>query len=200
VLPVQKPHPPVWFPGGSSPESVIWAAQRQYAYINLGALMNLTTELKQIYIDAAHEVGFKPGPEHFGYQVRALVADTDEKAQEIGRGFLWNVDHRMRGPREHNDPPGYQSRVASALAARRAGGPGQRMDYEQLQEVNAIVVGSPETVTRKLTETLKQLSPGYLIVIGSDGNIPHKDVMRSVELIGAEVLPALHEIPLQPYE
>ena len=200
VLPVQKPHPPVWFPGGSSPESVIWAAQRQYAYINLGALMDLTTELKQIYIDAAHEVGFKPGPEHFGYQVRALVADTDEKAQEIGRGFLWNVDHRMRGPREHNDPPGYQSRVASALAARRAGGPGQRMDYEQLQEVNAIVVGSPETVTRKLTETLKQLSPGYLIVIGSDGNIPHKDVMRSVELIGTEVLPALHEIPLQPYE
>ena len=74
------------------------------------------------------------------------------------------------------------------------------MDYEQLQEVNAIVVGSPETVTRKLTETLKQLSPGYLIVIGSDGNIPHKDVMRSVELIGTEVLPALHEIPLQPYE
>jgi len=86
VLPVQKPHPPVWFPGGSSPESVIWAARHQYAYMNLGALISLTKELKQVYIDTAREVGFTPGPEHFGYQVRALVADTDEKAQELGRG------------------------------------------------------------------------------------------------------------------
>jgi alkanesulfonate monooxygenase SsuD/methylene tetrahydromethanopterin reductase-like flavin-dependent oxidoreductase (luciferase family) len=200
VLPLQKPHPPIWFPGGSSPESVEWAARRQYTYVNLGALMDLTQELKQIYIDTAHEVGFKPGPEHFGYQVRAIVADTDERAQEIGRGFLWNVDHRMRGPREHNDPPGYQSQVARDLSMRRAGGPGQRMSYEQLQEVNAIVVGSPETVTRKLTETVKSLSPGHLILIGSDGNIPHKHVMRSIELLGREVIPALHDIELQPYE
>jgi len=200
VLPMQKPHPPVWFPGGSSPESVQWAAARGYTYVNLGALMDLTQELKRIYIDTAHEVGFKPGPEHFGYQLRAVVADTDEKAQEIGRGFLWNADHRMRGPREHNDPPGYQSREASALSMRRAGGPGQKMTYEQLQDINAIVVGSPETVIKKLAATVKQLSPGYLILIGSDGNIVHKDVMRSVELLGKEVIPALHEIKLQPYE
>ncbi len=110
VLPVQKPHPPIWFPGGSSPESVIWAASRGYTYVNLGALMDLTLELKQIYIDTAHEAGFTPGPEHFGYQMRALIADTDEEAQEIGRGFLWNAAYRMRGPAEHNDPPGYQPR------------------------------------------------------------------------------------------
>ena len=113
VLPVQQPHPPIWFPGGSSPESVMWAASRGYTYVNLGALMDLTLELKQVYIDTANEAGFEPGPEHFGYQLRAVVADTDEKAQEIGKGFLWNGDHRMRGPREHNDPPGYQSAVAT---------------------------------------------------------------------------------------
>ena len=74
------------------------------------------------------------------------------------------------------------------------------MTYERLQELNAIVVGSPETVTRKLTATIEQLSPGYLILIGSDGDIPHKNVMRSIELLGREVIPALHEIELQPYE
>jgi alkanesulfonate monooxygenase SsuD/methylene tetrahydromethanopterin reductase-like flavin-dependent oxidoreductase (luciferase family) len=199
VLPMQKPHPPIWFPGGSSPESVVWAARHRYTYINLGALMDLTRELKQVYIDTAQEVGFTPGPEHFGYQVRALVADTDAQAQAIGRGFLWNAHHRMRGPSEHNDPPGYQSRVASALQQRRAGGPGQRMTYEGLQEVGAIVVGSPATVIRQLTKTIEHLSPGYLILIGSDGNIPHKEVMRSIALLGQEVLPALHEVVLQPY-
>ena len=200
VLPMQKPHPPVWFPGGSSPESVIWAAKRGYTYVNLGALMDLTLELKQVYIDTANEVGFMPGPEHFGYQVRALVADTDEEAQEVGRSFLWNAAYRMKGPAEHNDPPGYQSREAHNLSRRRAGGPAQAMGYQELQEVGAIVVGSPDTVIEKLANTIKQLNPGYMILIGSDGNIPHKNVMRSVELLGKEVIPALHEIELEPYQ
>ena len=30
--------------------------------------------------------------------------------------------------------------------------------------------------------------------------MPHEDVMRSIELMGKEVIPALHEIQLQPYE
>ena len=74
------------------------------------------------------------------------------------------------------------------------------MGYEQLQESNIIIVGSPETVTRKLTTTIERLGPGYLILIGSDGPIPYKDAMRSIELLGKEVIPALHEIKLQPYE
>jgi len=28
----------------------------------------------------------------------------------------------------------------------------------------------------------------------------HKDVMRSIELLGKEVIPAIHEIKLKPYE
>ena len=167
---------------------------------NLGALIGLTQELKKVYIDTAKEVGFVPGPKHFGYQVRALVADTDEKAQEIGKGFLWAQKHRMRGPVEHVDPPGYQSRVASQMSARRlGGGGGPPMTYQDLQDVNAVVVGSPETVISKLRDTVQKLSPGYLILIGSDGNIAHSDVMRSLELLGSEVVPALHEIELEPY-
>lgn len=103
------------------------------------------------------------------------------------------------GALEHNDPPGYQSRTASALSQRRVGGPDQRRTYADLQEVGAIVVGSPTTVLRKLTTTLEQLSPGYLILIGSDGNLPHPVVLRSLTLLGQEVIPALHTVPLQPY-
>ena len=202
VLPMQKPHPPIWFPGGSSPESVEWAARHGYTYINLGALMDLTLDLQRIYVETANESGYKAGPEHFGYQIRALVADTDEKAQEIGRNFLWTEDHRLRGPREHNDPPGYQSGAARTVMARRAGaiGIGKSMSYEELQEFNIIVLGSPETVARKLTTTIERLSPGFLILVGCDGTIPHKDVMRSIELMGNEVIPALHNIELRPYQ
>ena len=211
VLPMQKPHPDIWFPGTGSPESVVWAARHGYPYMNLGATIDLTAYLKAIYIETAEEAGFKAGPEHFGYLLKCIVADTDERAVEIGRKFLWTADHRAKGPREHNDPPGYQSRAAVKLKTQRPtggtaeGGGGLGivalgMTYEQLQEINNIIVGSPQTVIRKLTHVLERLSPGYLLIYGSEGDMDHKDVMRSIELLSTEVIPALHELKLQPYE
>ena len=202
VLPIQKPHPPIWFPGLSSPESVVWTARHQHPYINLGSLLDHTERLKRIYIDTANEVGFKPGPEHFGYLVKALVADTDEKAQEIGRTFMWTDQQRNKGPREEYDPPGYQSREAVQIQRTLpgVGSLGKRMSYEELQAVNNLIVGSPETVINKLTEIVERLNPGYLQIYGNEGNMDHKDVMRSIELLGREVIPALHEIKLQPFE
>ena len=207
VVPMQKPHPDIWFPGTGSPESVVWAARHQHPYMNLGAIIDLTEYLKNVYIETAHEVGFKPGPEHFGYLLRCLVADTDEKAEEIGREFMWTIQHRQRGPQEHNDPPGYQSREAVRVKSQRptgsvagGGGLGVGMTYEQLQEVNNIIVGNPETVTRKLSQVVDRLSPGYLHIYGNEGHMSNPDVIRSIELLGKEVIPALHEIKLQPYE
>ena len=205
VLPMQKPHPDIWYPGTGSPESLMWAAQHGHAYMNLGALLDITDWLKQLYIDTARESGFEAGPEHFGYLIKVLVADTDEKAREIGRHYMWTADHRTRAPREHNDPPGYQSREAVKVKmqgplASLAGAQGQRRGYEELQALNNIIVGSPETVTRKLAEVMERLSPGYLLIFGNDGPMSHEDTMRSIDLLGKEVIPALHEIKLQPYE
>jgi alkanesulfonate monooxygenase SsuD/methylene tetrahydromethanopterin reductase-like flavin-dependent oxidoreductase (luciferase family) len=73
------------------------------------------------------------------------------------------------------------------------------MGYDELREVNNIIVGSPDTVVQKLTEIIERLNPGYLHIYGNEGPMPHKDVMRSIELLGKEVIPALHEITLQPY-
>ncbi len=202
VLPVQDPHPPIWFPGLSSAESVVWAARHQHPYMNLGSLLDYTEGLKGVYIDTAKEVGFTPGPEHFGYLLRVFCADTDEEAQRIGQTFLWTEHHRNRGPVEHNDPPGYQSREAVRLQRQLpgAGGFGRRMSYQELQDVDNVIVGSPDTVTRKLSRIIERLNPGYLHIYGNEGNMAHSDVMRSVELLGKEVIPALHEIQLQPYE
>lgn len=197
VVPMQKPHPPVWFPGTGSPESVIWAAKHQYPYMNLGSLLDLTKQLKGIYHETAREVGFDPGPEHFGYLMRCLVADTDEKAQEIGRTFLWTENHRNRGPVEFNDPPGYQSREALRIKMSRpligTGTMGRRMTYEGLQDAHNIIVGSPETVINKLRYVKNDLNPGYLLIYGNEGNMPHEAVMRSIELLGSKVIPALKE-------
>ena len=204
VLPMQKPHPDIWFPGGGSSESVIWAAKRGHPYMNLGGLIDVTEELKHVYIDAAREAGYQAGPGNFGYLLNALVADTDEKAIELGRQFMWTGRHQNRGPTEHVDPPGYQSIIARNQKMRRvaSGDVQSRVEftYDQLRDVNLIVVGTPDTVTRKLSEMLDRLSPGYLLLCGNNGDIPHQDIMRSIELFGKEVIPALREVKLQPYE
>jgi hypothetical protein len=53
--------------------------------------------------------------------------------------------------------------------------------------------GSPESVIKKLKYVLDRMQPGYLLIYGNGGPMPHKEVMRSIELGGKEVIPALKE-------
>ncbi len=133
------------------------------------------------------------------------MADTEEKAQEIGRHFVWTEGHRQRGPREHVDPPGYQSRKALEVKASRptgvfAGNMGEAQSYENQQEARVIIVGTPDSVIDKLKYMMENLNPGYLLIYGNEGPMAHEDSMRSIELLGKEVIPAIHEIQLKPYE
>ena len=81
-----------------------------------------TLWLRNVSLDTAREVGLQLGPEHFGYTMRAFGANTDEQAIERGCTFMWTQDHRAHGPREHNDPPGSQSREAVRLQRARPQG------------------------------------------------------------------------------
>ena len=72
--------------------------------------------------------------------------------------------------------------------------------YEELQEAGSIAVGNPDTVIKQLTGILDSVAPCYPICYWNEGDMPYKDVMRSIELIGKEVIPALHEVKLRPYE
>ena len=196
VLPMQKPHPPIWFPGTSSVESITWAAEHGYAFMSLGAAPDVALQTKQVYHDAASKVGFEAGPEHFGYLVRALVADTDEKAQELGRHFMWNSRFRLMGPLEQLDPPGYRSRESARLWSHRQkafGLGGVSLTYEEQQEFHNLIVGSPSTVIKKIKRFKEQLDPGYFLIFGHEGAMPHDAAMRSIELLGREVIPALKE-------
>ena len=58
-------------------------------------------------------------------------------------------------------------------------------------------MSAARTVIRKLTEVIERLSPGYLHIYGNEGAMDHKHGMGSIELLGKEVIPALHEIKLR---
>ena len=52
----------------------------------------------------------------------------------------------------------------------------------------------------KLKYVVENLSPGYMLIYGNEGPMKHEDSMRSIELLGKEVIPALKEIKLRPYD
>jgi alkanesulfonate monooxygenase SsuD/methylene tetrahydromethanopterin reductase-like flavin-dependent oxidoreductase (luciferase family) len=67
------------------------------------------------------------------------------------------------------------------------------MSIDDLQEAGGFVVGTPKQVTQRLKEIIKRLGIGHLIFEAQYGGLPHDLTMRSIELTGKEVLPALRK-------
>jgi alkanesulfonate monooxygenase SsuD/methylene tetrahydromethanopterin reductase-like flavin-dependent oxidoreductase (luciferase family) len=118
VLPYQKPHPPIMIPGVLSPETVVWCAQHKYPYLGLGTALPATAELWNIYGDTAAKEGYQAGSENFGYLQHVVVAETEQKAEELGRAHLFGGGQGAFSRPEHTLPPGYNSREATRRLAR----------------------------------------------------------------------------------
>ncbi|HZP45783.1 MAG TPA: LLM class flavin-dependent oxidoreductase [Candidatus Binataceae bacterium] len=215
VLPVQKPHPPIWIPGLISPETVQWTADHKYPYVALATMLKPTLELWNMYGKIAADQGYQAGPENFGYLQPVFCADTDEKAEEMGKGFMFGGGFSHFAKPEWMFPPGYNSKAATKRLASQAANPnlpGRGFDhdpeteaelqqlkqqlygsYSDWQKQRQIITGKPETLIKKLRFILEVLRPG-IFSFWLDGPYPHNERRRCVELLGKEVLPALKEI------
>ena len=164
MLPVQKPHPPVWVPGTGSPETVEWTARHRYTYAAFLTPLEVAKNLFARYREYAAADGWEPGPEQFAFMICCHVNDTDAKAQEAGRAFLWRMNYPLRGPREYWSPPGYASRAGAAAVAARRPTPLHELSYAELQQRYHLVVGSPDTVIKKLRHIRDELGVGSLLL------------------------------------
>jgi alkanesulfonate monooxygenase SsuD/methylene tetrahydromethanopterin reductase-like flavin-dependent oxidoreductase (luciferase family) len=217
VLPVQKPHPPIWIPGLISPETVVWTAGHKYPYVALATLLKPTLELFNMYAKLAGDQGYQAGPENFGYLQPVFCAETDEKAEELGKGFLFGGGFSHFARPEWMFPPGYNSKEATkrlasqfanpnlpGRAAMEEGDPQNDAEvqahktrlynsYPDWQKQGQIVTGSPKTLIKKLRHILEVLRPG-IFSFWLDGPHTLKDRRTCVTLLGREVVPALREI------
>jgi len=118
VLPIQKPHPPIWIPGLVSPETLLWCAKHKYPYLALATYLEPTVEMWNLYTQAAAKEGYQAGTENFGYLQKVFVAETEEKAQELGKAHLFGGGQGAFSRPEHTLPPGYNSKEATKRLAR----------------------------------------------------------------------------------
>jgi alkanesulfonate monooxygenase SsuD/methylene tetrahydromethanopterin reductase-like flavin-dependent oxidoreductase (luciferase family) len=221
ALPYQKPHPQMWIPGVLSPETVRWCAEHRYPYVGLGTAIGPTCDLWDIYADEAAKHGYQAGPENFGYLIPTFVAETEEKAQDLGRGFIYGGGQTAFSRPEHTLPPGYNSKSAIRMLAKQPGGSwlGVSRDklrqareeaqdqeaefaeirrklansYQKAQQGLQIVVGSPKTVIPKIKTMLRVLRPGIFIFFHIQGPVSNTDRLTSMRLMAQEVVPAIRE-------
>jgi alkanesulfonate monooxygenase SsuD/methylene tetrahydromethanopterin reductase-like flavin-dependent oxidoreductase (luciferase family) len=216
VLPLQKPHPPIWIPGLISPETVKWCAAHKYPYVALATMLQPTLEMWDLYTSEAAKHGYQAGPENFGYLQPIFVHETEEKADALGRNFLFGGGFANFARPEWMFPPGYNSheatrRLANLFANPNLPGktltPSQLHDsgdveavkraiysnYENAKESLQIITGTPKSVMPKLRKVLEVLRPG-IFSFWLDGPAPREDRMTCLRLLGTEVLPAVREI------
>jgi probable LLM family oxidoreductase len=161
--PLQDPLP-IWLAVGGNPPSAVRAG-------TLGLPMALA-------IIGGEPARFKPlvdlyrraGGGRVSINSHAYVADSDEQAAEE---FF----------------PGY-SAMMNRIGAERGWSPMSRPQFDALRSPRgALVVGSPETVARKIVAQHEIFGHDRFLAQMSVGPMPHEQVLRSTELFATEVAP-----------
>lgn len=201
TTPLQKPHPRIWIPGVASKETTIWAAKHRYPYICLNTTIEATKKIWATYDEAAHEVGYQPGPENRGYLLRVHVQDSHDKAVENAKEFNWMMGEftGLAHPVWSN-PAGYASphnrralvEIANGRRPSPRGEGAPDLDFQL--ETMQIIAGTPDEAIEKLRVVMEETRPGIFAIWGNDGAVSHADSQRCIELLGKEVLPAVRDI------
>ena len=147
------------------------------------------------YRDAARENGYDAAPEQMGWALPVYVGATDEAAIDEARPhaeYLFN--QLVRRPLPVFFPPGYLSEDSAKNVLRAFSAIGtQRTTIEQLDGNSQIIVGSAETVTRRLRECIDESGIGTLVLLPQFGSMPHEQAIGNMERIAEQVMPALRD-------
>ena len=139
----------------------------------------------------AGDDGWNPGPESLGVSRYVYVGKTDEAAWEECAEHVVAVFHaqgQSGGPKF--EPGRHTERSFAYKANAHIHVPRySEVDFDQLDRDGYVIIGSPDTVTRKIKEQEAALGAGIFVPYIPFGAMRPADAMKSVELFGKEVLP-----------
>jgi probable LLM family oxidoreductase len=174
-VPVQDPLP-VWVAVGGSPESAIRAGRLglPLALAIIGGRPEQFVPFVELYRQSAAEAGHDPAQLPVSINSHSYVADTSEQAAEE---FF----------------PSYAA-MMNAIGRERGWAPIRRPDFDALRtRRGALAVGSPQEVTEKILFQHELFGHQRFLAQMSVGTMPHRNVLRAIELLGTEVAPAVRK-------
>ena len=202
--PTQKPHPPIWIPGSRSRETLVEIAKRGYCYfLSSRSHGKETARSQEMFAKILQEHGKRYQPSRMGILMSAYVAETDAQAQAEAKEGVWYFlknclkGHLRREGRQLTFGPGIPyipaEEFRNYLKFSDPTTPllGDAESFDDLQQSASIVVGSAETVYRRIMDILTHSKVGNLLIQFHLGNMQDALARKSMRLFATEVAPRL---------
>ncbi len=205
--PLQKPHPPIWIPGGGSVETWRWCAERDYVYSYLSYFGYRAGEATMRGFWAEVErFGKDKNPYRAGFLQFVGVAETSAEAFDLYRapaeyfyGRCLHVDPRFTQPPGYMSEASLRARMQSmvARAAQASATSAQQLSktsFEEIIERGYVIVGSPDEVADKLREVAVRLNAGHLMLLLQFGDMSKELATYNTQLFASRVAPQLRDL------
>ena len=171
--PVQDPLP-VWVAVGGTPESAVRAGMLDLpmALAIIGGLPERFRPFAELHRRAAAEAGHEQP--RLSINSHGYIAES--KQQALDESFP------------------YVSAAMNKIGLERGWPPMSRADYDAAASLRgANFVGTPEDVVEKILFQHEIFGHDRFMIQFTIGGIPHEGILRSIELLGREVAPAVRE-------
>lgn len=167
---------PVWIAIGGTPESIARAAMLgiPMALAIIGGTPDRFAPHVDFYRETAKEAGHATEGLQVSINSHTYIADTSQRAAD--EFYPSYADTMSRIGRERGWPPM------------------DREHYEQMREpTGSLLVGSPQQVIDKILYEHSLFRHTRFLAQMSVGTMPHAQMMRSIELFGTQVAPAVRK-------
>jgi alkanesulfonate monooxygenase SsuD/methylene tetrahydromethanopterin reductase-like flavin-dependent oxidoreductase (luciferase family) len=190
--PVQQPHPPIRV-AATSPDTFPTIGAQGYAIfaaVRLGTLAELEPNIaayREAYAAAGH-----PGKGEVFLRVPIYVSDSFEHARRDTEASIMHFYQQLGAQLEAS------AGEAGTRAIEQRDVRGRRLQEISFEEVlrDKVIVGTPDQVVERLRAISDHLGlDGVLAEINCGGSVPREGVIRSLELMCKEVMPAFAAAP-----
>ena len=175
VYPQPVQHPlPVWVAVGGTPESAVRAGMLDLpmALAIIGGLPERFRPFADLHRRAAADAGHEPP--RLSINSHGYIAES--KQQALDESFP------------------YVSAAMNKIGLERGWPPMSRADYDAAASLRgANFVGTPEDVVQKILFQHEIFGHDRFMIQFTIGGIPHEGILRSIELLGREVAPAVRD-------
>ncbi len=203
--PIQRPHPPIWIPGGGSVETWQWCAEKDYVYSYLSYYGHKVGKATMDGFWAEMDrLGKDRNPYRAGFAQTVAVAESRQQAIDLYTelaeyffGRCLHIDQRFVAPpgytTEATQRVGMESQVAKA-ATYAEKFKARPTTMEELVDAGYLVIGTPDEVVEQLRALSADLNVGHLMLLLQFGNMNKALTKYNTRMYAQHVMPKVSGI------
>jgi alkanesulfonate monooxygenase SsuD/methylene tetrahydromethanopterin reductase-like flavin-dependent oxidoreductase (luciferase family) len=197
--PIQRPHPPIWIPGGGSIETWRWCAEMDYVYCYLSYFGHKAGQATMDgYWAEMDRLGKDRNPYRAAFAQTIAVAESRDQAFDLYTeaaeyffGRCLHFDPRFAAPPGYSSEATQRSGLSSQVSAAALRTVARPTEMNDLVNAGYIVIGTPDQVTEQMIELSKNLNVGNLMLLMQFGNMNKELTRFNSKLFAEKVMPAL---------